>query len=283
MIAVLISLAVILPMVLLGVVDGRLGQTLSIIYGGSNVSRWRASAIHLFISAAIAGAFLALTLLMWYPQPYFEAAGAGYLLFILIGVDVTIGPLITLIIFKVGKPGLKFDLIFIAMAQVLALAYGGHTIWNARPAFVVFAIDRFNVVPAHGVIESSLGKAQYPQFARLSLTGPVLAAARLPEDRDKRHDLMFSALAGSDVETQPEFFEPYENQQQQVIARGQPLQRLIQLYPDQEDMVRNTLADFDRSLDEVLYLPLTATRRDMALVVDATSAEIVTALAINPW
>jgi hypothetical protein len=50
------------------------------------MSRWKASGIH------------------------FEAAGGDRLIFILAAVDVTLGPLITLIIFKAGKKGLKFDL-----------------------------------------------------------------------------------------------------------------------------------------------------------------------------
>src|SRR5207248_3174204 len=63
-------------------------------------TRWRASGLHLLISATIALAVLAAMLLVWYPRPLFEAAGGNDLLFILVSVDVAIGPLITLLIFK---------------------------------------------------------------------------------------------------------------------------------------------------------------------------------------
>ena len=85
------------------------------------MSRWKASGIHLLLSAAIAVVVLTLMLMVWYPWPLFEAAGGSRLVFILVGVDVTLGPLITLVIFKSGKPGLKFDLTVIALVQLAAL------------------------------------------------------------------------------------------------------------------------------------------------------------------
>src|SRR5688572_11809421 len=62
------------------------------------LTRWQASGLHLLISIAIAAAALAVTLLVWYPRPLFEASGGTGLLYILVGVDVAIGPLITLVV-----------------------------------------------------------------------------------------------------------------------------------------------------------------------------------------
>jgi len=39
------------------------------------MSRWKASLIHLTISAVVATAVLALMLLLWYPYPLFAAVG----------------------------------------------------------------------------------------------------------------------------------------------------------------------------------------------------------------
>src|SRR5258708_32700411 len=109
------------------------------------MTRWRASGLHLFLSIAIAAAVLALMLSLWYPGPLFEAAGGNDLLFILVGVDVVIGPLITLVIFRSGKRGLKFDLAVIGVLQIGALVYGMHVVYLARPAFIAFAKDQFTV------------------------------------------------------------------------------------------------------------------------------------------
>ena len=78
------------------------------------LNRWKAATLHLGISAAIAATVVALMLALWYPKPYFEAMGGDTLIMILIGVDVVIGPLITLVIFDPKKKKLKFDLAVIA-------------------------------------------------------------------------------------------------------------------------------------------------------------------------
>ena len=62
------------------------------------MSRWKASGIHLLLSVAIVGAVLLCMLGVWYPRPLFEAAGGNHLIFILASVDVTIGPLLTAIV-----------------------------------------------------------------------------------------------------------------------------------------------------------------------------------------
>src|SRR5690606_32812168 len=99
-----------------------------------------AALIHLGISAAVAAVASALLMGVWYPPPYFRAAGAERLLLLVVAVDVTLGPLLTLIVFKRGKPGLKFDLAAIGVAQLLALVYGFHVMLLSRPVFLVAAV-----------------------------------------------------------------------------------------------------------------------------------------------
>jgi hypothetical protein len=96
--------------------------------------RWKAAGLHLALSALIALTVVLLLLAVWYPQPYFQAMGGEKLLRLLIGVDVVLGPLITLIIFDPRKPALKWDLAAIAALQVTALAYGGVVMFQARRA-----------------------------------------------------------------------------------------------------------------------------------------------------
>src|SRR5262249_6319528 len=73
------------------------------------LTRWHAAGLHFLICVAIATAVVLLMLELWYPRPLFEAAGGNDLLFIIVGVDVILGPLLTLVVFKAGKWGMKFD------------------------------------------------------------------------------------------------------------------------------------------------------------------------------
>jgi hypothetical protein len=68
------------------------------------VSRWKAAGIHLAISFALALAVAALLYLLWFPPPYFIAAGATGLMLLIIGVDVIVGPALTLLVFNPAKP-----------------------------------------------------------------------------------------------------------------------------------------------------------------------------------
>jgi hypothetical protein len=86
--------------------------------------------------------FLGLIVIIWYPPPYFTIDGGWTHLKILISIHLVIGPLLTFIVFKSGKPSLKFDLSCIVLLQLGALLYGRMIIYQQRPAFVVSSVDR---------------------------------------------------------------------------------------------------------------------------------------------
>ena len=61
------------------------------------MTRLRAFAVHLTASILILLLFLMIMLLVWYPAPYFKINGGWKVLRILAGVDVVLGPLLTLL------------------------------------------------------------------------------------------------------------------------------------------------------------------------------------------
>src|SRR4029077_20492222 len=115
----------------------------------TSLNRWKASALHLALSAAIGAAVVPLMLAVWYPQHYFAAMGGTMLILLLIGVDVVIGPLITLIVFDPMKKGRPFELAVICVCQLGALRYECSVMFNARPVYNAFVVDRFEVVAAN--------------------------------------------------------------------------------------------------------------------------------------
>ena len=88
------------------------------------MNRWKAFGIHLAISLVVFLALLGIIILLWYPGILFSIDGGWEGLKIVMGVDVVLGPLLTLVVFKVGKPGLKFDLTCIAVAQIACMVTG---------------------------------------------------------------------------------------------------------------------------------------------------------------
>lgn len=168
------------------------------------MSRWKAASIHLSMSMAIGLVSAALIFGVWYPRPYSQAMGAFELVFLRMGVDIVLGPLLTLAVFKTGKKYLRVDLAIIGLAQACALGYGLSVVVRAGPVFIVGEIDRFVLVSADDLDSSDLAKASNPQFRALPWTGPRILGAELPTDKKLRNELVFSGARGKDIEKFPQ-------------------------------------------------------------------------------
>jgi hypothetical protein len=245
-------------------------------------TRWQAAPIHLCISAVIAALVVFAMLVLWYPQPYFRASGGQSLLLLLIGVDVVIGPLLTLIVFDPRKKRLKLDLAVIAILQLAALAYGTSVMFDARPVYVTFAGDRFELVEASAIDAAQLADAK-PEFRRLPLTGPRVVGASLPVDPEERVRLGVAAMMGVSVGVFPQYYVPYAAVSQAAIARSRPLARLREWHPDRAGDIDAWVAASGRPEDSLRFVPLQARHGDMSVIVDARTGDVQGVLAIYPW
>ncbi len=247
-------------------------------------NRWQAFGIHLALSAVIVTALVAIMLLLWYPGAYFETMGGRGLLFLIAGVDIVLGPAITLVVYRLGKKGLKFDLAVIAILQLGALAYGGYLVFEVRPAFIVWVVDRFEGIAAQDVDRASLAKAKRPEFATLSLTGPKFAAARMPEDPAEREKILFTALAGgADLGNLPEHYVAYEELASEVVKRAKPLSTLKARHPTHEADIDAVRAKSGKGEADLGYVPMRARAGDMSVIVDARTGKVEGMLALDPW
>ena len=255
------------------------GQAIS-----AKMTRWKASAIHLSICAVIALAVLAWMLFVWYPAPYFEGLGAGKLSMTIIGVDVVIGPLITLIIYNPLKKSLRFDLAVVALLQLSALGYGVYVVYEARPVYVVFNVDRFDVVAANEIDPAEREKVSRPEYRFLPLTGPRIVAAVLPSDREERHRILFSAVGGGyDLPNFPQHYVPYAEQTGQVIAHSRPLEDLEQKRAEAEPQLAALKKEFVGRAKDLGFLPVRARKQDLTAIIDLKTGEVLKVLPIDPW
>ena len=239
------------------------------------LSRWQAAGLHLLICLAIAAAVLTLMLALWYPRPLFEAAGGNDLLFIVLGVDVTVGPLLTLVVYKAGKPGMKFDLAVIAVLQLTALAYGCNVVALARPAFIVFVKDRFELATPVDLEAAELAAARYPEFRASPWGGPMLAAADLPTDPDEHKKLIDLALSGFDLQNFPRYWVPYAERTKEVLAKADTIARLRVTDPVTAKAVDEYLAASGTKEETVRSLLLRTRFAWVAVLVDAKTAQPV--------
>ena len=249
----------------------------------TSLNRWNAALIHLGISAVVAVTVVTLMLLVWFPRPYFSAMGGDTLILLLIGVDVVIGPLLTLIIFDPGKKGLKADLSVIAGLQLAALAYGCYVMFVARPVYNVFVVDRFETVAANQVDEASLANAT-GEFRSLPLTGPKIITAHQPTDPKRQADVVMQAVnGGPDLANLPDLYAAYSEGRAQAALKARPIAELIKRQPGDAATIRAFLAGVGKAEDAVGFLPMKARNKDMTVVVDKRTGDVVGILPVYPW
>lgn len=246
-------------------------------------NRLYAFSVHLSLSLIIGGIALLVVFLVWYPKPFDAAIGVGPIFLMLLGVDIVIGPTITCIIYKPNKPSLKFDLTVIALLQLAALTYGMHTIFEGRPAFIVFSKDRFEIARASDLDSDSVGTAlrQGNQLAVAGWGRPHWVGALPSADIERNNQITFSAVQGGpDWPLLPELYVPLTQVKADIIEHAQPLQALRDLHKNNQKAL-DELANFNDSL--VKWLPLRGKVNDLTVLVDADSGEVLKVVDIKPW
>ena len=241
-------------------------------------ARIKAFILHLAISAVIALAVITIVFYLWYPAPLHTAVGVTQIFLILLAVDVVLGPLLTLLVYKVEKKTLIMDLTVIAALQASALAYGLFTVAEGRPAWLVFAVDRFDLVRVLDIDERKLEQADLA-YRQPSLLGPSWVAAINPTDLDERNDiLMESVMAGIDIAQRPNLYAPLNSQKSEIQKRLNELDALSAFNTTEKigaALTKHPQADS--------WLPLRANNQDMVVLMQRNTAKVVAIVDLRPW
>jgi hypothetical protein len=230
----------------------------------------QAASFHLLSSVGVA--LLAATVVfgLWYPFPYRELSGGRELFLLIVAVDVVCGPLLTLVLFNPAKPRAELwrDLGLVALIQLGALGFGLHTVWQARPLFLVQEVDRFKVI-AGPVLDDAAVAALPLGLLPHWWKGPQTVAIRDPKDVQERQTVMAESVQGGrDYAERPEFYLPYEGTAAlKSLARARPLAVFLQKQPDQQGAARKLALEKGADMAQWLYLPVIA-RQDWVAVLD---------------
>lgn len=238
--------------------------------------RLKAVAFHLLISAFIGGIAAALVLGLWYPWPYRQISGGQALFLLILSVDLTLGPLLTFVVFNRSKTKthLARDLVVIAALQLSGLSYGLYTVFLARPVGLVFEADRLRVVTDIEVVHDELPRA-LPQLRTLSLTGPVILGTRSVRNSDEKLEAISLALKGSDIGVRPSFWQPYAESREAVLQRARPLSALYKKYPDQASNIDREVSKTGKLAGDLDFLPVMGRESNWIALLDAKNAEVL--------
>jgi hypothetical protein len=242
----------------------------------------KAALIHFSFCVGVALVVLSLVYLGWYQGVLSETQKIGPVLLIVLGVDVVLGPLLTFIVYKRGKKSLKFDLCVIALVQLFFLAYGLNAVYRGRPTYIVFVLDRFEVVKQIDWPDGAEKDASV--HAKAHLLKPTIVGANLPTDPKERSDLVLSsASGGADVSALPKYYVSYDEVKAQVIAQAKPLADLKQFNPTQHEQINQIARDVNVAAEDLRFLPLKGSHKDAAVIIKRSNAELIKFVNLQPW
>ena len=233
---------------------------------------------HFFISLLIALLVVGLVFVVWYPEPLAKATGVTHIFLMLLVIDVILGPFLSLLVYKEGKKSLKFDLTVIILIQLSALCYGVYSIAEGRPAWLVYNVDRFELVRNNEIIDDHIQNAQ-KQYQQPSWLKPRFVAIEFAKDIRQRNDDMFTeVLGGVSIAQKPERYVELSTVKNQIQQRAQKLEILSHFNNQQQ--VEKILSQYPQAN---AWLPLKANAVDMVVLINKEKAQVVKIVDLRPW
>lgn len=242
------------------------------------MSRFKAFAIHFSISLLIFFFLLYFILVQWYPGPLFSTDGGWKVIRIIVGVDLVLGPLLTLIVFKSGKPGLKFDLTMIALVQVLALSWGIWTTYNERPAAIIYTLDYFTPVPAYQLAEQGITAKKLKQFGD---GWPILIYSDIP--KEKQQEALYKVLrTGKPLYLLTEYYTKFSNEHASILKENSMnLEKYVENKPKLKKLYQHSLLTQTAKIN-ISYLGLHSREKWVTIIFDLDEMRIIDSIGIEP-
>ncbi len=244
-------------------------------------SRIKAFLIHLGISLVILAALLYAVIFIWYPPPFFAFDGGWQGVRLIAGVDIVLGPLLTLMIYNPAKGmrKLKRDLVIIAAIQFSSLAAGTWIVADQRTAMVTFANNRFVSMNQTQVEESEVTEEV---LTTLKIEHPPMAFVKLPEDSSDRNELIMSNLSGKPLFKRGDLYQPLTAQNRlKIVEQGFALEDVAAMSKELEKSVSEFLVRVEKRVDEVVALPLYCRFGIVSLVLERDGGKIVDTLEVS--
>ena len=233
---------------------------------------------HLTLSLVFSIILLGLLLNFWYQMPLAKAVGVTSIILILFFIDITLGPLLGLLVYKEHKKSLKFDLSIIIIIQIFALLYGVYTLEQGRPVWIAYNVDRFELVRKNELIIENLDQAK-TQFQKTSFLRPQYVAVEFSKDKLQRENDMFAeALGGISIAQKPERYVDFIQAKPQLQQRTKSLKELNQ-YNDVKQVER-IVSKYPQATG---FVPLKANAVDMTVLINKDKGEVVKIVDLRPW
>jgi hypothetical protein len=245
--------------------------------------RFIATAIHFVVTLLLAGIAAALIFLVWFPDPFQTMIGGTELFLLVVGCDLALGPLMSLVIYNSRKSRreLVTDYAIVGVIQIAALVYGVSVVAGARPVYVAFSGDRYEIALAGEIAEKELAAADDAKYRSLPWTGPRLIAVQVP--LAERLDAIMQAMQGNDEHKRPKFFVPLESQLERIRAKARPLELLEKKKPAAKPLVDAAVARSDVPVRRLAWLPAHHSKGFWTVLIDTADGKPVEWIDLDPY
>ncbi|MDA8390478.1 MAG: hypothetical protein M0Z76_07085 [Gammaproteobacteria bacterium] len=243
------------------------------------MSRMQAFAVHMALTAAALVIVFVITRFWWYPYPLLRADGAVQAYALLVGGSLTLGPLLTLMVFKPGKKSLRWDLAVIGLLQAGAFAFSTHVLYAHRIQMVVYAQKSFYALDAAHIARIGPKGRALLAAARMR---PFYVYVHLPHNK--------RALWAAEIRTlqgEPPIFlrgwryRPYTKVEgRRVAASGYPLLAVSKTNPVAAAALKGFRKDH-RHLAHYTFVLLHGTYTTVTWVLRRADGQIVDSLPFN--
>lgn len=244
--------------------------------------RWAGG--HFLVSSVVVLAVGMVILFVWYPVPYRVLSGGLSLLLLVAAVDVVLGPVCTFAVASAKKRliALRRDVATIAVVQVMALIYGVWTVFQSRPVFLAFEIDRLRVVHAIDVDEGLLAQSK-PEFRPLPVFGPRLVAVRPFVSSAEKMEVTMAALQGIDIGARADLWVGYESQAPAILSSAKPVAELLRSKSADRAIIENALRSIELNHTEARFLPVVGRRVFWTAILSPEDARPLVFLPVDPY
>jgi len=180
-------------------------------------NRYQAFGIHIAISALIFIVLASIIVFVWYPEFLFETDGGWKGIRLIAGVDFIIGPTLTLIIYKIDKPGLKFDLFLIGLIQFCCLYAGSWIVYQERPVAIIYVDEVFQTMSKdsfdfHGI--------NLNEVFKLDNKIPAWIYVELPHDESERKDILANQLNDGLIHARADLYRSYKENLEIILQEN---------------------------------------------------------------
>jgi hypothetical protein len=241
--------------------------------------RLKAFGLHLLASAIVLTLTLGALYLGWYHWPGWYLADVPHVVAVMIGVDLVVGPLVTLIIASAAKSRRELgrDIAMIATVQLIALVYGTTALWNGRPLYYAFSDNCLQVIQAYDIDPDELDVARRQHAALVPhwYSLPRWIWAPLPKDPTESSKIISSAVQeGLDVTSMPRYFKPWEEGLPWLRTQLKNVDDIGFFSGAEKQALKERMRVAGVATDRRDSIPLTGRGRPLLAVIDPASLKI---------